>query len=526
MKEEKTPQIRTGVMYIRESTEEQGKGYSPDAQRKGIREYAKRNNIKVVGEYMDLLSGRTDNRPQFQQMIADAEAQKFNTLLVFKTSRFARNRSIAIEYKNKLRKMGVQVIFTSEDLGENTHDPNKMLIEGFYELFDEQLSNQISQWTREGFNEKRSSGYLLGKPPLGYYRKPGNAKDLFIDSQAAVLVREMFEQYATGNMSLQDVAVKANKAGVTTKLGNPFTYSSVKCILQNRGYLGFIPASKPGQQELVGKHEPLIERDLFDRVQLMFKTRAKTKGRPPAKHRFYLLQGIVYCYRCFKHIKGKEGAPANTKLLPTMYSQTMVYRNGQEHYYYSCKFRRENRSCVQKPVRSKIIDDQALAFLGCMKMPEKVIKRVLERLGHVYDSYNTPAMRGDKVDELGLLRGKLEKLNHMYLHTESISMDDYDKRTAEINNRIKELEEESGIKPKPVNKEQMLKATEVFLRSIPAAIASGKLSQEELRAWITLVIKRIWVKDRKIVAIEPHDDYKGLFAVTRKVLTQAPLGTP
>lgn len=517
--------IRTGVMYIRESTEEQGKGYSPDAQRRGMREYAKRNNIKIIDEYIDLLSGRKDNRPQFQQMIADAEAKKFNTLLVFKTSRFSRNRSHAIQYKTQLRKMGVQVIFTSEDIGENSQDTNKMLIEGFYELFDEQLSNQISEWTREGFSQKRREGYLLGRPPLGYYRKPGNAKDLFIDDKAAALVKEMFEQYASGNLSLQDIAVKTNETGAVTQLGNPFTYGTVKCILQNRAYLGFVPVAKPGQEELVGKHQPLINRDLFDRVQLAFKARNRTKGRPPAKHRFYLLQGLVYCYPCFDHIKGKEDSPSRAKMLPTMYCQTMIIKK-EEYYYYSCKFKRENRSCVQRPVRCKLIDEQVLAFLGSMKMPEKVIKQVLKRLGNIYDSYDTPVAKGNGQNELEALHSKLDKLNHMYLYTESIPMSEYDARVLEVNTKIKALEEQGSGPIKSANKEMTLKATEAFLRSIPSAIASGRLSQKEIQAWIRLVIKRIWVKDKKVVAIEPHDNYKGLFVVTTKLFTQASLIAP
>lgn len=523
--------IRTGVMYIRESTEEQGKGYSPDAQRKGMREYAKRNNIKVINEYIDLLSGRTDNRPQFQQMIADAEAGKFNILLVFKTSRFARNRRIAVQYKDRLRKIGVQIVFTSEDIGSNTGNSNSGLIEGVFEILDEHLSSQISDWTREGFKQKRSEGYLIGKPPFGYRRKntkkgeERNVKDLVIDKKKAAIVREMYELYGTGNYSLQDIAVRINKRGVVTQNGHQFTYSAIKCTLQNRAYLGLVPIAKPDQQELPGKHKAIISQELYDRVQRMFKARTKTKGRPPAKHRFYLLQGLVFCYRCYDRIKGKEDVPHNSKMLPTMYCETQVGRDKTERYMYCCKFHRENKSCVQKPAPCGIIDRQVLDFIGGMEMPEPIIQQVLKRMDRAYD-VQLMLSAPKPTDELETLQAKLDKLNHMYLNTESISLEKYNEEAGKLTKRIDVLKADKPKAFRQMDKEAQLKATEIFLRNIPKAIAHELFPPEETQAWIRAIIRRIWVKDRKVIAIEPHDDYKGCFAVTRKVLTQGSLIAP
>jgi site-specific DNA recombinase len=523
--------IRTGVMYIRESTEEQGKGYSPDAQRKGIKEYAKRHNVKIVGEYLDLLSGRTDNRPQFQQMIADAEAGKFEAVLVFKTSRFARNRKIAIHYKDRLRRIGIQVISTSEDIGGNFSDSNKGLMEGFYELFDEHLSNQISEWTQEGFKEKRSLGYLNGNAPFGYKRiktKKGeepNTQDLIIDRKKAAIVREMYELYATGNYSLQDIAVRLNGRGLLTRKNNQFTYSSIKTMLQNRAYLGLVPAAKPDQQELAGKHKAIVSEELYDRVQLMFKARTKTKGRPPAKHRFYLLQGLVFCYRCYDRIKGKESAPHNAKMLPTMYCETQVGSDKKERYMHCCKFHRENKSCVQRPTPCNIIDQQVLDFIGGMQMPDHVIRQVLDRMSRAYDVAMMLA-EPDGKDELEVLQGKLDKLNHMFLNTESMSIEKYNEESGKITKAIAAVKESQPQKLRPMSKEEQLKATEKFLRNIPYAIAHQLFPQEEMQKWIRAIIKRIWVKDRKVMAIEPHDDYKECFAITRKVLTQGSLIAP
>jgi Resolvase, N terminal domain len=89
------------VAYIRESTEEQGQGFSPDAQRERIREFAPENDLQLIGEYCDFHSGwrKSAARPEFQRLMADAAEGKFDVVLVFHTSRFARNQVEARRYK-------------------------------------------------------------------------------------------------------------------------------------------------------------------------------------------------------------------------------------------------------------------------------------------------------------------------------------------------------------------------------------------------------------------------------------------
>jgi hypothetical protein len=93
------------VAYVRESTEEQGQGFSPDAQREAIRTFAAENGLTLVGEYCDFHSGwkRADGRPEFQRLMSDAAERRFDCVLVYHTSRFARNQVEARRYKQMLR---------------------------------------------------------------------------------------------------------------------------------------------------------------------------------------------------------------------------------------------------------------------------------------------------------------------------------------------------------------------------------------------------------------------------------------
>lgn len=97
--------VQCAAAYIRESTEEQGQGFSPDAQRQAIGRFAAENDFELVGEYCDYHSGwrKSEARPDFQRLMADAAEGRFDVVLVFHTSRFARSQVEARQYKKMLR---------------------------------------------------------------------------------------------------------------------------------------------------------------------------------------------------------------------------------------------------------------------------------------------------------------------------------------------------------------------------------------------------------------------------------------
>src|SRR6266508_5937222 len=105
------------VAYIRESTEEQGQGFSPDAQREAIRTFAAENGLALVGEYCDFHSGwkRADGRPEFQRLMSDAAERRFDCVLVYHTSRSARNQVEARRYKQMLReRLGIKALSVTQ----------------------------------------------------------------------------------------------------------------------------------------------------------------------------------------------------------------------------------------------------------------------------------------------------------------------------------------------------------------------------------------------------------------------------
>ena len=106
------------VIYARYSSDNQ-REESIEGQLRDCNEYAKYNDITVVGSYIDrALSAKTDNRPEFQKMIKDSAKRLFDVIIVWKLDRFARNRFDSAYYKNVLKKNGVRVVSAKESISE------------------------------------------------------------------------------------------------------------------------------------------------------------------------------------------------------------------------------------------------------------------------------------------------------------------------------------------------------------------------------------------------------------------------
>ena len=103
------------VIYARYSAGPRQTDQSIDGQLRVCTEFCKQRGLTVVDTYCDRhISGRTDERPEFQRLIADAKAHKFEAVVVYKTDRFARNKYDSAIYKRELRRNGIQIFYAAE----------------------------------------------------------------------------------------------------------------------------------------------------------------------------------------------------------------------------------------------------------------------------------------------------------------------------------------------------------------------------------------------------------------------------
>lgn len=300
--------MKTAAAYIRVSTEDQTE-FSPDSQLKAIRKYAKEHDLILPDEFIfadEGISGRkTDKRVQFQRMIGTAKLKPkpFDVILLWKFSRFARNREDSIVYKSMLRKQcGIDVVSISEQLSE---DKTSVLIEALIEAMDEYYSLNLAEEVRRGMNEKFSRGGVVSQPPFGYRMQDGI---FFPDETAAPIVQMIFDDYLAG-MPTKRIALKLNDMGIRTRHGNPWENRTVEYLLTNPVYIGKLRRSKDGnradrfheQDECIdGQHQPIIMQDVFEAAQAK---RADTKKnyRKYARHGQpvqFMLKGLVRCDNC------------------------------------------------------------------------------------------------------------------------------------------------------------------------------------------------------------------------------------
>lgn len=287
--------MKTGALYIRVSTEDQSE-LSPDAQKRLLLDYAKKNEIIVSKDFIfaESVSGRhAQKRPEFQHMIATAKqpSHPIDVILVWKFSRFARNQEESIVYKSMLKKDRVDVVSVSEPLIEG---PFGSLIERIIEWMDEYYSIRLSGEVLRGMKEKALQHGYQTTPCLGY-DAVGHGKPFIINETEYAMVSYIMDLYDNQNMDETAIARRCNDLGYRTKRGNPFERRTIDRILENPFYCGTVIWNGV---EFEGVHEVRLSRERFEKRQELIASRKrpiKARNVSACKH---WLSGLIKCSIC------------------------------------------------------------------------------------------------------------------------------------------------------------------------------------------------------------------------------------
>ena len=322
--------IQNAVIYARYSSHSQQE-QSIEGQLRDCYTYAEREGLSVVGEYIDrALSGKTDNRHDFLQMLDDSAKHQFSFIIVWKLDRFARNRCDSSFHKYQLRKHDVRVLSATENI---TDDPEGQMLEGMLESIAEYYSANLTKHIKRGMRESVINGTSTGGvPPVGYKCVD---KRLVIDEDTAPIIRYAFEKYAAG-VTKKQLIEELNAKGVRNARGNPLTSTSFYSAMKNQKYIGINIYSGV---ETVGVCPRIIDDETFFKVQERFAavSRAPAEGKAKVE---YLLRGKAYCGYCGTRMIGESGHG----------------RNGDVHNYYACSRKKKERACTKKNEKKDIVE--------------------------------------------------------------------------------------------------------------------------------------------------------------------------
>ncbi|MEW9125021.1 MAG: recombinase family protein [Thermotaleaceae bacterium] len=303
--------MKTAALYIRVSTDEQIE-YSPEAQRKALIDYAKKNRILVPSEYIFIdegISGRkAEKRPAFMEMIrlAKKKPKPFDIILVHKFDRFSRSREDSVVYKSLLRKdCGIKVASITEQLED---DKFSIILESMLEAMAEYYSLNLADEVKKGMTEKAKRGELQTGAAYGYVVKEQGK--LTIVEHEAKIVQYIFDQYLNQDESFYRIAKKVNEMGALTKKNKPFDNRGIEYILRNPVYAGKLRWTPTGRfkrdfdsEDILiadGNHEPIVPLNVFETVQEKIrigKKMYKSKRRPIDECKHWL-SGLVRCSSC------------------------------------------------------------------------------------------------------------------------------------------------------------------------------------------------------------------------------------
>ena len=456
----------TAVIYARYSSDNQ-REESIEGQIRECTAYAEKNGITIVKHYIDrAISAKTDNRPEFQQMIKDSDKKLFDIVLVWKLDRFARNRYDSARYKTQLKKNGVKLMSATEIISEG---PEGIILESVLEGYAEYYSADLSEKVIRGMTENALKGKFTGGAiPFGYII---NADHRFeIDPLTAPFVAETFQRYNDGQ-TMREIRDWLNEKGVKNQRGGLMTFNTIQHMLNNRRYIGelkyrdvLIPDAIPS----------IVSAELFNDVQEKIAKNKKAPARRKAEDD-YLLTTKLFCGYCGALMFGESGTS----------------RTGEVHRYYKCATAKKHKGCKKKTVRKQWLEDlvvnQTMQLVKDDAAMESIIAKVMELQNK--ENTNIPLYKKQLRDAESGIQNMLNAIQAGIL-------------TSSTKERLEQLEETKRELEARIAEEKLAKpkVTEEFIRFWLLRFRKLDMSLKDQRqALVDTFINAIYLYDDKVL---------------------------
>lgn len=454
---------KNAVLYMRMSTDMQE--HSIESQERVLMEYASRNGYVVIHKYTDKgISGQhASKRPGFMKMIDDSETAEFQFVLIYDSSRFARNLVESLTYKSILKENGVRLISMTEPNIED--DEMSLYIDAMQGAANELYVRKLSKSTKRGHHDRALRGDFPGGIQFGLKRlKDGS---IVLDEFEAPIMRYMYDAVYHDDASFYSLSEMLAAKGIKSKRGHAIDSRRVKHMLMNVKNKGYHWTEKDGKTVLIkGNYPAIVSEELFDAVQEIINERTKNyrKYEKPAEFRKHWLSGLLVCPYC------GSGYNYNTRKAP----QHDAFRCGNQTRG-ACK-------------------------MGSQIMVDVAVDMVLNKLTEVYTGPLAPYVKNitvsqpenqiDYEKEIRLLESQLKRAKQAYL-AEIDTIEEYAQNKRRITSSIEELQQEMNRECVTLNEPQF----KVKLLNVITLLKSDCPMQEKIPA-ARSIIEKILVDPR------------------------------
>lgn len=504
------------AIYCRVSTEEQSEnGYSIDEQERLLEEWCKKMGYVIYKCYSDRgISGKNiKDRPALKELLSDAKAGKFDMVISWKINRVSRKLEDVLKIVNLLEKNNITFKSYSEPFETDT--PAGRMQFQMMALIGEFERGTIAQNVKMGMIAKAKSGNWCGGRVLGYDLVPNNSPEeekkgknkLKINEKEAEIVRFIFNEYSKGK-GYKAITNQINKLGYKTKKGNNFSVGSIRDILTNPVYIGEIRYNvrqnwsekrrrniNPNPIRVKGKHEAIIDRELWDKVQLILESK---KGKPSRIYDGeYPLTGILRCPKC------------GAGMVISRTTNTLADGSKKRIAYYCCgNWKNKGTSvCNSNTIRVDKANEYVFKKIEELVSNEAMIKAVVKNINKERKDKVKPAKRllGDIDKELEKLDKRKRKIFEAY-EDDILTKEEFQTRKNELNEKIRILEEEKKPLLNTISEEVSEEIPYEFIKDILmnfSKILNSSVSREQQKKLLHMIISEITMNEsREIESIK------------------------
>ncbi len=410
-------------LYARKSTDEEDRQIrSIEDQIAELRAFAKNENLEIIDELIEKQSAKIPGRPIFNEMMKKIEDGEANGILAWHPDRLARNSVDGGKIIYLVDCGHLQALKFSTFWFEPTPQGKFMLNIAFGQ--SKYYVDSLSENTKRGQRQKAKRGEYPGLAPVGYIND-ARIKSIVIHKKRSVIVRKAFELYAKNESRLEDISNFLAQNGILSKTGKRIHKDRVSFILQNPFYTGLFRYTKEIYE---GKHQPIVSKKIFDKVQEILKQRGKI--RKSSKNQPQAFCGLLKCGTC--------------GMMITAESRIKKQKNGNVHHYvyYRCSRKSKTIKCAEPPVRQEVLEKQISSLLQKFSLKQDWAEELSKKLekNKKETAQSSVAFVQEAQEKIKNISAKIQRLLDSYLD-QVVEREIYLAKKSELLSEKKSLEE-------------------------------------------------------------------------------------